>query len=156
MRTGCDRAEVLQPLGDAAHLRTHFADRAAGHRRLEFGEIADALYVSMPAASEIVDRLVDTGHVSRASDPADRRRVIVSTTTESQRAIDRLVEVEGRPEILQLSGGEPTIHPQFLEIFAYAMSQPIDYVMINTNGIRFARDPALVEAIAQHRERVRA
>ena len=64
-------------------------------------------------------------------------------------AIDRLVETEGRPEVLQLSGGEPTIHPQFLEILDYGYRQPIDVVMINTNGIRFAHDPALVEAIAQ-------
>ena len=69
-------------------------------------------------------------------------------------AIDRLVETEGRPEVLQLSGGEPTIHPQFLEILDYGCRQPIDVVMINTNGIRFAHDPALVQAIAQFRERV--
>ena len=56
----------------------------------------------------------------------------------------RLVAVEGRPEILQLSGGEPTIHPQFEEILDYAISRPIDYVMINANGIRRARDPRLV------------
>ena len=31
-------------------------------------------------------------------------------------AIDRLVEVEGQPEVLQLSGGEPTIHPDCFEI----------------------------------------
>src|SRR5262249_39404135 len=71
-----------------------------------------------------------------------------------KRAIDRLVEVEGRPEILQLSGGEPTLHPRFAEILDYALSRPIDYVMINTNGIRLAHDPALVEQIARHRDRV--
>lgn len=71
-----------------------------------------------------------------------------------RRAIDRLVEVEGRPEILQLSGGEPTIHPEFERIFDYAIAQPIDYVMINTNGLRFAKDAALVERLAAHRERV--
>jgi len=70
------------------------------------------------------------------------------------RAIDRLVEVEGRPEVLQLSGGEPTLHPDFTEIFEYAVAQPIDYVMINTNGIRFSKDPALVELVARHRDRV--
>ena len=32
------------------------------------------------------------------------------------RAIDHLVEAEGRPEVLQLSGGEPTIHPEFFTI----------------------------------------
>lgn len=71
-----------------------------------------------------------------------------------KRAIDRLVEVEGRPEVLQLSGGEPTVHPQFAEILDYALSQPIDYVMINTNGIRLASDDALLDHVSRHRDRV--
>lgn len=73
---------------------------------------------------------------------------------ECKRAIDRLVQVEGRPEVLQLSGGEPTIHPQFEEILEYAASQPIDYVTINTNGIRFARDREFVDRIARLKDRV--
>jgi len=68
-------------------------------------------------------------------------------------AIDRLVEVEGQPEILQLSGGEPTIHPHFEEIHRYACDQPIDIVMINTNGIRLARDRAFLESIAERKHR---
>ena len=72
---------------------------------------------------------------------------------ECRRAIDRLVEVEGEPEILQLSGGEPTIHPGFFEIFEYACAQPIDIVMINTNGIRIARDRAFVEQLAEFKHR---
>jgi uncharacterized radical SAM superfamily Fe-S cluster-containing enzyme len=71
-----------------------------------------------------------------------------------QRQIDRLVAVEGRAEVCQLSGGEPTTHPQFAEILEYALASPIDYVMINTNGIRFARDPELVELAARHKERL--
>lgn len=74
--------------------------------------------------------------------------------TDCKRQIDRLVEVEGRAEVCQLSGGEPTIHPQFREILEYALSREIDYVMINTNGIRFARDPALVELAARHKDRL--
>ena len=70
------------------------------------------------------------------------------------RAIDRLVEVEGRPEVLQLSGGEPTIHPEFLRILDYSCSQPIDMVMINSNGIRFANDPDFLQAVAEHRQRL--
>jgi uncharacterized radical SAM superfamily Fe-S cluster-containing enzyme len=70
-----------------------------------------------------------------------------------RRAIDRLVEVEGRPEILQLSGGEPTIHPRFLDIWRYACEQPIDIVMINTNGVRLAHDRELVEQLAEGRRR---
>lgn len=75
------------------------------------------------------------------------------SVAECRAAIDRLVRVEGRAEILQLSGGEPTIHPEFLDIFDYACAQPIDYVLINTNGIRLARDGALVKRIAARKDR---
>lgn len=71
-----------------------------------------------------------------------------------QRAIDRLVAAEGRAEVVQLSGGEPTLHPQFREIADYALSQPIDYVMVNTNGIRLSHDHQLVDFLAARRERV--
>lgn len=73
---------------------------------------------------------------------------------EVQRAIDRLVAAEGRAEVAQLSGGEPTIHPQFVEILDYALSQPIDYVMVNTNGLRLANDQELIDVLAARRERV--
>lgn len=76
------------------------------------------------------------------------------TIEECMAAIDRLVEVEGQPEILQLSGGEPTIHPQFEAILDYACDQPIDIVMINTNGVRLARDRGFLERIADYRKRI--
>jgi uncharacterized radical SAM superfamily Fe-S cluster-containing enzyme len=69
------------------------------------------------------------------------------------RAIDNYVAAEARPEVLQLSGGEPTIHPEFLKIFKYACDQPIDIVMINTNGIRLARDAAFLESVAEFKHR---
>jgi uncharacterized radical SAM superfamily Fe-S cluster-containing enzyme len=46
------------------------------------------------------------------------------------------------------------VHPQLEEIIDYALSRPIDYVMINTNGLRLARDPELVAKIASHRDRM--
>ena len=71
-----------------------------------------------------------------------------------KRAIDTLVAAEGQPDVLQLSGGEPTLHPEFEQILQYALSQPIHYVMINTNGIRLAKDTELIEKIAEHKHRV--
>jgi len=73
---------------------------------------------------------------------------------ECTRAIDRLVEVEGRPEVLQLSGGEPTIHPDFERVLQYAVAQPIDIVMVNTNGVRIAHDPGFIERLAEYRKRI--
>ncbi len=43
-------------------------------------ELANGLAVSLPSASELVDRLIDRGLVDRMTDPADRRRVLVSLT----------------------------------------------------------------------------
>lgn len=76
------------------------------------------------------------------------------TLEQCQASIDRVVATEGRAEVIQLSGGEPTIHPQLPEILDYALNQAVDYVMINTNGIRLASDQRLVDMIAKRRDRV--
>ena len=73
---------------------------------------------------------------------------------EIKTSIDRIVEMEGRAEVVQLSGGEPTIHPNLLEIIEYALSLPIDYVQINSNGIRFAKDDNLIERLMPYRDRI--
>jgi 7,8-dihydro-6-hydroxymethylpterin dimethyltransferase len=73
---------------------------------------------------------------------------------EVKKAIDALVRAEGRADVLQLSGGEPTTHPEFDAILDYALAQPIDYVMVNTNGIRLAKDNRLIDKLAVHRDRV--
>ncbi len=69
-------------------------------------------------------------------------------------SIDRLVAVEGRAEVLQLSGGEPTIHPDFLRILEYGCAAAVDLVMINSNGLRFAHDEPFTEAVARFRQRL--
>jgi uncharacterized radical SAM superfamily Fe-S cluster-containing enzyme len=68
-----------------------------------------------------------------------------------ERMLDALVASEGEPDLVQLSGGEPTLHPQFLEILDLARSKPIRHVMINTNGIRIAQDPDFVAALAERK-----
>ncbi len=47
-------------------------------------EIAAKVGVSMPAASELIDRLVDDGFVERQVNPADRRQVLVRLTPQAQ------------------------------------------------------------------------
>lgn len=68
--------------------------------------------------------------------------------------VDRLVEMEGVADVLQISGGEPTLHPDLPRMVRYAYEQPIQAVMINTNGIRLAKDRKLVEALAPMRDRL--
>ncbi len=69
------------------------------------------------------------------------------------RMVDRYVHLEGIPDVLQLSGGEPTLHPDLNRMIRYAYESPIQVVMLNTNGIRLAHDRALVEFLASMRDR---
>jgi 7,8-dihydro-6-hydroxymethylpterin dimethyltransferase len=68
---------------------------------------------------------------------------------EIERMMDGLVESEGEPDLLQISGGEPTIHPQILDIIRAAKARPIRHIMLNTNGIRIAQEPDFVDALAE-------
>jgi len=63
--------------------------------------------------------------------------------------LDAYVAAEGSPEVLQFSGGEPTLHPQILDFIALAQQKGIRYVMLNTNGIRIARDDRFLEGLAR-------
>lgn len=56
--------------------------------------------------------------------------------------LDFFIDAEfGNAEILQISGGEPTLHPEILAIIRMAKDKGVKYVMLNTNGIRIANDP---------------
>ncbi|MCX6926626.1 MAG: radical SAM protein, partial [Verrucomicrobia bacterium] len=66
-----------------------------------------------------------------------------------QRRIQGVVDRKGGIEILQLSGGEPTLHPQFFELLEWLQAHPkIDYVLLNTNGVRIAHDDAFAQRLA--------
>jgi len=71
-----------------------------------------------------------------------------------ERMLDALVESEGEPDLVQLSGGEPTLHPQFFEILDAVKRRPIRHVMINTNGIRIAQEPDFAERLASYAPRL--
>lgn len=64
--------------------------------------------------------------------------------------IDFFVDSEyGNAEILQISGGEPTTHPQVIDIIKMAREKGVAYVLLNTNGLRIARDEAFVKELSQ-------
>jgi len=54
--------------------------------------------------------------------------------------IDGLAEKEGSLDTVNLSGGEPTIHPLFLEFCDIARRPEISRVSVSTNGLRIATD----------------
>lgn len=70
------------------------------------------------------------------------------TLAEVDAMLETLVASEGNPDLVQISGGEPSIHPQIMDILRLAKSKPIRHVMLNTNGIRIATDRAFVAELA--------
>jgi uncharacterized radical SAM superfamily Fe-S cluster-containing enzyme len=51
---------------------------------------------------------------------------------------------------VQISGGEPTLHPQLFEILDYAKSLPIKHLMLNTNGVVIAKDFEFAKRLASY------
>lgn len=72
------------------------------------------------------------------------------TLEEIEKMFDVIVANEGQPDVVQISGGEPTIHPNFFEILDIAKSKPIRHLMLNTNGIRIANDEEFVKRLATY------
>ncbi len=68
--------------------------------------------------------------------------------------LDAFVAAEGDPEVVMLSGGEPTIHPEILTFVELAQQRGIPHVLVNTNGIRLARDRRFVRELARLRPHV--
>ena len=64
--------------------------------------------------------------------------------------LDAIVANERRPDVVQISGGEPTLHPDFFRILDAARQRPIQHLMVNTNGTRIASDPEFAARLARY------
>jgi len=65
--------------------------------------------------------------------------------------VKRIIEVirnqRGDLDVINLTGGEPTLHPNFFEITEYLRSCGFKRITINTNGIRVAHDEDFAERL---------
>ncbi len=66
----------------------------------------------------------------------------------------RLQRENGRLDVVMLSGGEPTLHPGLERLLDELVARPVVRILLNTNGVRIARDTKLADLLARHRERV--
>jgi len=55
----------------------------------------------------------------------------------------------GEAEMLMLSGGEPTIHPHILDFIDMALEANVKHVILNTNGIKIAKNKAFCKQLAE-------
>lgn len=113
------------------------------HSCLTLIELTDRCNLSCPIC------YADSGveEVSNISDRPRKHR----TLEHIEMMLDAVVANEGEPQIVQLSGGEPTIHPEFFEVMDLVKSKPIKHLMINTNGIRIAKERNFCDRLSQYK-----
>lgn len=111
------------------------------HSCLTLVEITDRCNLSCPIC------YADSGAEEFSSKDLQRRHRSIE---QIEHMIENVVANEGEPDIVQISGGEPTIHPEFFQILDFAKSKPIKHLMINTNGMRIAIDREFCDRLSQY------
>jgi 7,8-dihydro-6-hydroxymethylpterin dimethyltransferase len=76
------------------------------------------------------------------------------TLEEVEDILDRFIATEGNPQVLQFSGGEPSIHPEIIPMMRAAQARGIPNVMLNTNGKRIATDDRFLAELAEVRPNI--
>jgi 7,8-dihydro-6-hydroxymethylpterin dimethyltransferase len=67
---------------------------------------------------------------------------------EIETMLDAVVRNELEPDVVQISGGEPTLHPDFFRVLDMCKERPIRHLMVNTNGVRIAQDEEFTKRLA--------
>jgi 7,8-dihydro-6-hydroxymethylpterin dimethyltransferase len=75
----------------------------------------------------------------------------VKSLSQIEKMFDTLVEYEGTPDILMISGGEPTIHQNIYEILDCAKTKPFKHIFLISNGVRIANDIEFVDNLKKHK-----
>jgi hypothetical protein len=74
------------------------------------------------------------------------------TVRDVENAVNAALKNQSSINTATLSGGEPTIHPHFFELLDVLKRPEIDYVSVNTNGIRIANDEDFVKELASKKD----
>ncbi|MFD0360795.1 radical SAM protein [Nocardia sp. GCM10030253] len=88
------------------------------------------------------------------ADSSPDLRGVVAVSDVLANVDQRLARENGKLDVLMLSGGEPTLHPALAQLLAELTARPITRILINTNGIRIAKDDELLALLTEYRERV--
>lgn len=66
-----------------------------------------------------------------------------------RKTVDWIIESSGEVDLINITGGEPTLHPQILELLACCRHPNIGRITMNSNGIRLADDLELCRRLGE-------
>lgn len=69
---------------------------------------------------------------------------------EIEAMLDSAIANEGELSVVQISGGEPALHPDLFAILDLVRTRPVGHLMLNTNGLRIAEDPEFTAKLASY------
>ena len=118
------------------------------------GETAETLSTCL-ALIEIVDSCNLACPTCFAASPTGIKEKLDYHSLENiQQRVLGVLKRKKNIEILQLSGGEPTLHPQFFELLDWIYAQKgIDYTLVNTNGLLIANDDHFLKQLGERARR---
>ena len=68
---------------------------------------------------------------------------------EFRNIVDLIVKSEGELDLINITGGEPALHPGILELLKICQRPEIGRITMNSNGITLAEDESFVEKLAE-------
>jgi uncharacterized radical SAM superfamily Fe-S cluster-containing enzyme/prolipoprotein diacylglyceryltransferase len=85
-----------------------------------------------------------------AGSPAGRHRPFDELCADLRSFLDARAPLD----VLQLSGGEPLLHPELFRIIDFCKTLPIKFVTINTNGLELVTNDSLAGELAKRKPRL--
>ena len=146
---GFNRALLASDSEEYLRLRKYVAPRTAGC--CGAGETCD---ISGPPVCVLLLEITQACNLRCPTCYANAHGHDFMPVEEARRRFDAFFKNQTQLDVLMLSGGEPTIHPQFQEMLELALEYPIGRILINTNGLRIHQSDELLNTIAKHRKRV--
>jgi len=71
------------------------------------------------------------------------------TVEEMNRTVDWIIESSGKVDLINITGGEPTLHPQLIDLLNCCDRPEIGRITVNSNGLTLAEDLDLCRRLAE-------
>jgi DNA-binding MarR family transcriptional regulator len=99
-------------------------------------ELAEAMHVSLPAVSQMIDRLVQQGLLTRTEDSVDRRRKALATTARARSFMRELEAARSREYEFGLASVTPELLAQMTTLIERVASEIERLASGNARGPR--------------------
>ena len=152
-RHGLAKALLASDAAEYQRLRQYVPDRSGANCCCGPGEICGPDGVVGPPVCILLLEITQACNLRCPTCYADAHGHDFMTVDEARRRLDRFFATQTRLDVLMISGGEPTIHPNLEKMLDLALAYPIGRVLVNTNGLRLAQSESF-HMLAARRERV--